>query len=156
MQSTISRPAPQNDSDPRPPQSFLIVNGTRVYRLNRKTISIGRHTDNDIVISDPHVSRHHAQLRLNQGYFILLDLNSTGGTSVNGERITQKVLQAGDIISLAGVPLIFGQGVVEGTSVSIAEELSPGGMNETDTTLLVEGKEADRYLEMFDIKPEEE
>lgn len=147
-----SDPSPQTNPDPIPPRSFLIVNGARVYRLNRETISLGRHIDNDIVISDPHVSRHHAQLRVTKGYFILFDLDSTGGTSVNGEPITQKVLNGGDIISLAGVPIIFGQGEVGEGSFSGAETPASDDLSDTDTTLLVEGIEADRYLEMFDIK----
>jgi pSer/pThr/pTyr-binding forkhead associated (FHA) protein len=39
----------------------------------------------------------------------LFDLNSTGGTFVNGQRTSQTVLYPGDVISLAGVALIFGQ-----------------------------------------------
>jgi pSer/pThr/pTyr-binding forkhead associated (FHA) protein len=40
---------------------------------------------------------------------VLFDLNSTGGTFVNGQRTSQTVLYPGDVISLAGVALIFGQ-----------------------------------------------
>ena len=44
-----------------------------------------------------------------KGRFVLFDLNSTGGTFVNGQRTSQTVLYPGDVISLAGVALIFGQ-----------------------------------------------
>jgi len=152
----ISNPSPKSTPDLIPPHTFLIVNGTQVYRLNRKIISIGRHADNDIIVSDPHVSRHHAQLRAAQGYFILLDLNSTGGTSINGEHITQKVLKGGDIISLAGVPIIFGQGMIKDTGIFQAEASLPDSAYDTDTTLLIKGEEADSYLEMFDIKPKKD
>ena len=152
----ISNPTPKSTSDPIPPHTFLIVNGTRVYRLNRKIISIGRHADNDIIVSDPHISRHHAQLRAAQGYFILLDLNSTGGTSINGERVTQKVLKGGNIISLAGVPLIFGQGMVKDSGLPLDDTSYPDSAHDTDTTLLIKGEEADSYLEMFDIKPKKD
>jgi pSer/pThr/pTyr-binding forkhead associated (FHA) protein len=40
---------------------------------------------------------------------VLFDLNSNGGTFVNGQRTNQSVLHPGDVISLAGVSLIFGQ-----------------------------------------------
>jgi pSer/pThr/pTyr-binding forkhead associated (FHA) protein len=40
---------------------------------------------------------------------VLFDLNSTGGSFVNGQRTNQSVLYPGDVISLAGVALIFGQ-----------------------------------------------
>jgi pSer/pThr/pTyr-binding forkhead associated (FHA) protein len=139
-----------------PPHTFLIVNGTRVYRLTQETISIGRQSDNDIVLANPHVSRHHAQLQAAQGYFILFDLDSTGGTSVNGEKISRKVLQPGDIISLAGMPVIYGQGKVREDIPRSQEGAWDELDDEKNTTLLVKGDEADRYLEMFDIEPEEE
>jgi pSer/pThr/pTyr-binding forkhead associated (FHA) protein len=65
--------------------------------------------DNQLVIDDPRVSRSHAQLRAIKGRYILFDLNSTGGTFVNGQRTNQSILYPGDVISLSGVPLIFGQ-----------------------------------------------
>jgi pSer/pThr/pTyr-binding forkhead associated (FHA) protein len=65
--------------------------------------------DNTLVIDDPRISRNHAQLRAIKGRYIIFDLNSTGGTFVNGQRTSQSVLYPGDVISLAGVPLVFGQ-----------------------------------------------
>jgi pSer/pThr/pTyr-binding forkhead associated (FHA) protein len=65
--------------------------------------------DNHIVLDDPRVSRNHAQLRIIKDQFTLFDLNSSGGTFVNGQRTNQSVLHPGDVISLAGVSLIFGQ-----------------------------------------------
>jgi len=69
--------------------------------------------DNHLVIDDPRVSRLHAQLRIVRGQFVIFDLDSTGGTFVNGQRIHQYTLRAGDVISLAGVPLVFGQEIPE-------------------------------------------
>lgn len=92
-----------------PPNAFLIVEGTKVFPLTQSVINIGRRLDNHIVIDDPRVSRRHAQLRAIRGWYILFDLNSTGGTYVNGQRVTQSILYPGDVISLAGVPLIYGQ-----------------------------------------------
>ncbi len=92
-----------------PPNAFLIVEGTKVFPLTQSVINIGRRLDNHIVIDDPRVSRRHAQLRAIKGWYILFDLNSTGGTYVNGQRVTQSILYPGDVISLAGVPLIYGQ-----------------------------------------------
>ncbi len=94
-----------------PPNAFLIVNGSEVYPLRQGTVNIGRRLDNHLSIDDPRVSRTHAQLRAIRGQFVLFDLNSTGGTFVNGQRVTRYNLNPGDVISLAGVPLIFGQDV---------------------------------------------
>ena len=92
-----------------PTNAFLIIHGTKVFPLNKSVIGIGRRMENDLVIDDPRVSRDHAQLRVKNGRFVISDLNSTGGTYVNSQRSHQSVLYPGDVISLAGVPLIYGQ-----------------------------------------------
>lgn len=92
-----------------PDNAFLIIEGVKVHQLNETVVNIGRRLENNLVIDDPRVSRNHAQLRAIKGRFVLFDLNSTGGTFVNGQRTSQTVLYPGDVISLAGVALIFGQ-----------------------------------------------
>ncbi|WKZ34306.1 MAG: FHA domain-containing protein [Anaerolineales bacterium] len=100
---------PLEDSSKMPENAFLIVEGVKVYPLLVPVVNIGRRLDNQLVIDDPRVSRNHAQLRTIKGRFVVFDLNSTGGTFVNGQRTSQSVLYPGDVISLAGVALIFGQ-----------------------------------------------
>ena len=92
-----------------PGGAFLIVNGVDVYPLDQAVINLGRRPDNHIVLDDPRISRLHAQLRLVRGRFVVFDLDSTGGTWVNGVRIQQAALTPGDVLSLAGLPLVFGQ-----------------------------------------------
>jgi hypothetical protein len=92
-----------------PSNAFLIIHGTKVFPLSKSVVDIGRRMENDLVIDDPRVSRDHAQLRVKNGRFVIFDLNSTGGTYVNSQRSHQSVLYPGDVISLAGVPLIYGQ-----------------------------------------------
>lgn len=92
-----------------PENAFLIIEGVKVHPLTEPVVNIGRRLENQLVIDDPRVSRNHAQLRAIKGRFVLFDLNSTGGTFVNGQRTSQTVLYPGDVISLAGVALIFGQ-----------------------------------------------
>lgn len=92
-----------------PENAFLIIEGVKVFPLRQAVVNIGRRLDNTLVIDDPRVSRNHAQLRAIKGRFVLFDLNSTGGTFVNGQRASQSVLYPGDVISLAGMALIFGQ-----------------------------------------------
>ncbi len=93
-----------------PPQSaYLIINGSHVFSLERPLIHIGRRPDNDLVLDDPRISRLHAQMRANQGRFMLFDLKSTGGTLVNGKHITSTILYPGDVITLAGATLVYGQ-----------------------------------------------
>lgn len=85
------------------------MDGGRIYPLDQAVISIGRMLDNDLVIDDPRVSRHHAQLRAVDGHFVLFDTNSTGGIFVNGRRISETILYPNDSISLAGVTFTFQQ-----------------------------------------------
>ncbi len=92
-----------------PDNAFLIVEGVKVFPLILPVVNIGRRLDNQLIIDDPRVSRNHAQLRTIKGRYVVFDLNSTGGTFVNGQRTSQSVLYPGDVISLAGVALIFGQ-----------------------------------------------
>ncbi len=92
-----------------PQGAFLIVAGTQIYPLQGHVINIGRSPNNDLRVDDLKVSRSHAQLRAIAGKYVIFDLDSTGGTFVNGQRIQQSQLFPGDVISLAGVPLVFGQ-----------------------------------------------
>lgn len=99
------------DSASVPDSAFLIVDGVKEFPLKKPVVNVGRRLDNDLVIDDPRVSRHHAQLRAIKSRYVLFDLNSSGGTFINGQRTSQTVLYPGDVISLAGVSLIFGQDV---------------------------------------------
>jgi hypothetical protein len=89
--------------------AFLIIEGKRHVPLDQPIMSIGRRTDNDIVVDSPAVSRQHAQLRWRYGRFVIYDLGSRGGTAVNGQPVAESVLHAGDVITLSGVPLIYGE-----------------------------------------------
>lgn len=92
-----------------PEDAFVLLGGVKVFPLVKPVISIGRQLDNTLVIDDLRVSRKHAQLRAINGSYVIFDLNSSGGTLVNGHRASQTVLYPGDVISLAGVTLIYGQ-----------------------------------------------
>lgn len=109
MQASMRNREESEGIDNIPENAFLIVEGVKVHPLNESVVNIGRRLENQLVIDDPRVSRNHAQLRAIKGRFVLFDLNSTGGTFVNGQRTSQTVLYPGDVISLAGVALIFGQ-----------------------------------------------
>ncbi len=89
--------------------AYLIVDGTRMFPLEQPVINIGRRPDNQLVIDDPRVSRTHAQMRLLRGQHVIFDLDSSGGTWVNGQPVRQQALRAGDVILLAGLPLVYGR-----------------------------------------------
>jgi hypothetical protein len=100
---------PGQESSYIPENAFLIVEGQQVYPLSHAVVNIGRRPDNHLVVDDLRVSRAHAQLRVIKGRFVLFDLDSTGGTFVNGELVKSCTLYPGDVISLSGVNLVFGQ-----------------------------------------------
>lgn len=101
---TASRSEPRGK---RLPQAFLIVDGSRYLPLERSVVNVGRRRDNHIVLDDPRISRQHCQLRFRFGAFVLYDLGSRGGTFVNNERVTECVLKPGDVLSLAGVQVVY-------------------------------------------------
>ena len=92
-----------------PLNAFFVIDGVKIYPLIRAVINIGRRLENDLVIDDPRVSRNHAQLRAVEGNYVLFDLNSTGGTFVNGSRVTETIIYPNDSISLGGVILTYYQ-----------------------------------------------
>ena len=96
-----------------PSNAFLIIDGMKVYPLAEKVVNIGRRADNHLVLTDKRVSRRHAQLRVIDGRYVIFDLDSTGGTFLNGDRIQKSVLKPGDVVSLSGVPLVYGQDAVD-------------------------------------------
>ncbi len=64
-------------------------------------ITIGKANDNEYVVNDPSVSRHHARLTYEEeGHWILEDLGSTNGTFVNGIQIARKQVTSKDVIKL--------------------------------------------------------
>lgn len=100
---------PEEDNSRVPEEAFLILEGRNLFPLKSTMITIGRRFENTLVLNDPRVSRVHAQLRVLNGRFVLFDLKSRGGTFVNGKRIEHSLIYDGDVISLAGVELVFRQ-----------------------------------------------
>ena len=72
-----------------------------------RVITIGRAPQNDIVINDPRVGRSHLQIiEHDNGRFSIVDLNSTNGTYVNGQRIRgEEILMLGDTVTLGNTEL---------------------------------------------------
>lgn len=85
----------------------LIINDRRVITLEREVTNIGRHPDNHIVIADPTVSRHHAQIRLRFGVHVIFNVSSRFGTFVNEVSVKEHTLNAGDVISLGDTRIIY-------------------------------------------------
>jgi len=61
---------------------------------------LGRATDNDILVTDPATSRRHTRFGYRDGGFIVTDLGSANGTILNGERVVEAHIKAGDRIKI--------------------------------------------------------
>ena len=90
--------------------AYLIVDGQRHIPLTKPITSLGRSTENDVVLDAPTVSRKHAQIRWRYGRFILYDVSNRGRTKVNHQPVTETALKSGDVIALSDVLLIYGEG----------------------------------------------
>jgi len=80
----------------------LVISGI-THELVEDLITIGRAPDNMIVIADPSISSHHAQLQLAGETYRLKDLDSTNGTRVNGVPTMETALRFDDRIRFGGV-----------------------------------------------------
>jgi hypothetical protein len=89
---------------PQPPRAGLRVRAAgapeQSVLLDGTALTIGRSPDNDLVLADGRVSRHHARISSRAGRLVLTDLGSTNGTLVNGARVTEIVLGFGDELAM--------------------------------------------------------
>jgi FHA domain-containing protein len=76
--------------------TLLALDWTGAHR----ELVVGRHPDCDVVVANRWVSRRHARLFFRDGIWVLQDLGSTNGTTVNGERVGRCELRPGDILAL--------------------------------------------------------
>src|SRR6185436_14350186 len=90
-------------------KAVLEVNGTR-HPLQPPGLVVGRGTDADLRINDPGISRRHAQIRVNPAgprmQIDIIDLGSTNGILVNGQRVQQAVLQEGSRIEIGSTRML--------------------------------------------------
>jgi hypothetical protein len=79
----------------------------QIFDLSGGEISVGRVADNKIQVEHASVSGHHAVLKLDALDYVIKDLDSTNGTRINGERITQQKLRRNDILRLGNIELLY-------------------------------------------------
>lgn len=82
---------------------LLVRDATRNEReveIIRTPFTLGRQSDNDLVLLDSRISRHHAQILQSEEGYVIEDMGSRHGTYVNNEQITRAQLKTGDEISL--------------------------------------------------------
>src|ERR1035438_8256827 len=77
----------------------------RTQELKADKTTIGRVEDNTFQIAEPSVSSHHCEVLLRGKDVVVVDLNSTNGTFINGEKVTEKVIKPGQILRLGQIEM---------------------------------------------------
>ena len=105
---------PESEPEPKPDEGRLIQidrgKPGKVFELTKDRVIIGRLPESDVSVNDPGVSRRHAEIRRQDGNFLLVDLGSTNGTRVNEAPIGERVLEEGDRITVGRTVLEFRRG----------------------------------------------
>jgi hypothetical protein len=92
------------------PPELVTVAGTtpgKVFALTTERVSLGRLPESDILLSDPGASRRHAEIRHDDGRWVIVDLGSTNGTMVNEATVGERQLADGDRITIGHTVLEF-------------------------------------------------
>jgi hypothetical protein len=116
--TAVTAPEPTAAPPPAPAMvalDFVTESEQRmIFKLDMPTLTIGRASDNDIVVTAPilnadTVSQHHARLRRDPDGFVVRDVGSKNGLAVNGQWTIENLLQDGDRLQFGEVEAIFHQ-----------------------------------------------
>lgn len=88
-------------------ERITLTVGESVYDVNKRAVLIGRSRQCDLVLTDTNVSRRHAEIRQRGNDYLVVDLDSTNGVEVNGQKIKTRVLQNGDLITVGKTRVRF-------------------------------------------------
>jgi len=104
----VTPKAMQYSGAPTQSRLVLVKDGAETsFPLTRDATTLGRHKNNDVVISDPKVSSFHARIDKTPEGFVVVDLKSRNGTFLNGKRVDSGVLKTGDEVRLGTARLVY-------------------------------------------------
>ena len=105
-------PDPEPDEEPPPParETVTLTIGERVYPVTVGRVVLGRSRECDIRVADVNVSRRHCEI-VQDGptSWSVVDLDSTNGTELNGNRVQRAALSDGDRVTVGGTDVVFGR-----------------------------------------------
>lgn len=99
----------------------------------QEVVTVGRAADNDIVLEHDSISGHHAQLKLVDGGYLLVDLDSTNGTFFDGAPADNNALHHGNQITFGQVPASFENEAEEAPEPAAAAEFSDTDISDADS-----------------------
>lgn len=88
-------------------EKITLTAGNQAYEVDKRVVLIGRSRQCDLVLPDSNVSRQHAELRQRHGDYVIVDLGSTNGVEVNGNKVESLALANGDVITLGTTRVRF-------------------------------------------------
>jgi pSer/pThr/pTyr-binding forkhead associated (FHA) protein len=111
----------------------------RVCELQTDRTTIGRVEDNTFQIADPSVSSHHCEVHLRGSEILIRDLNSTNGSFIGNDKITEQVLKPGQVLRLGQVELkLEAEGAPAAPGVPPAPGAPPApARKQVDATMLI-------------------
>jgi len=139
-------------TDPQVAPAYLIVDDEVIYEVAPNSVlNIGRLDTNDIILDDYKVSREHAILKFSKSEIMLVDLASTHGSYVNGERIDRSIIHFGDTIRIVSHEMTLSREMPQNTITDTGTLMAPkmartldrrlkffGGLNEFSLLTLVQ------------------
>jgi Protein of unknown function (DUF3662)/FHA domain len=102
--TVIAAPA----QEPEPEEVLFTIDG-KVRTSSKERTVLGRSRQSDVYVTDANVSRRHAEVVRTGAEYWLVDLGSTNGTLLNGERIERGRLRDGDVITIGSTEILFGR-----------------------------------------------
>src|SRR5262252_1588015 len=111
----------------------------RIHDLKVDKTTIGRVEDNTFQIAEPSVSSHHCEILLRGSDVVVRDLNSTNGTFINGEKVTESILKPGQVLRLGQIEMRLENDAAPGATSSGPAAPPAGPTKKTmDTTMAMQ------------------
>jgi signal transduction histidine kinase len=134
--------------------TLFVIRGTdegKRFELASPVVGVGRDTANVVRLHDTEVSRRHAEFRLNQGVYWLLDLGSSNGTFVNNQPVREVALQSGDRIQFGQTSMVFDSGPADASlsSVDLAHKISLISKGELEIPPIVKAVSGEEGSKLF-------
>lgn len=134
--------------------SLFVIRGRdqgKHFELNLPVISLGRDGANTIQLHDTEISRRHAEIREQDGKFQLVDLQSSNGTFVNSNRVTEHLLASGDRVQVGRSMLIF-TAPENSSSIGIADGIDiVGSLHASRIVKSISHDEGSQLLADFEV-----